>query len=295
MRQSASFTVRGAVRGAGPDAKGINIYLSADEKVLGTASNRGSTMTDESGAFEISNVLPGSYNLGAYLRGDNPLAGRVSVNVNSDISGLVVEMQAPFDIRGSVAAEEGLSLQQVFASLVRTSGASANGARVQAGELHFQGVLADQYRLSFGQLPLGSYVKTASFGDMDVLTEPFRVDADTSGNALRVEIGRASGQIVGFVQDAEGVPQQAVLSLIPDPPQPLDGWRYFVTDALANGAFRFIGVPPGKYLLQAWESLEQDEPFNAELTQRYATSGVRIEMAEGETIQATVGRIDAQR
>jgi hypothetical protein len=294
MRQSASFTVRGSVRGAGPVAKGINVYLSADDRVLGTAFNRGSATTDESGAFEISSVLPGSYNLGAYLRGDKPLAGRVSLNVNSDVSGVVVDLQPPFDVRGTVAAEDGLSLQQAFASLVRTSGASGNGARVQAGELHFQGVLADEYRLSFSQLPLGAYVKTASFGNVDLLAEPLRVDADTSGDALRVEIGRASGQIVGFVQDADGVPQQAILSLIPDPPQPLQSWRYFVTDALANGAFRFIGVPPGKYLLQAWESLEQDEHFNAELTQRYASSGVSVEVGEGEIVQATVSRISEE-
>lgn len=294
MRQSASFTVRGSVHGAGPDAKGINVYLSPDTTVLGAVSNRGTTTTDETGAFEISNVLPGSYNLGAYLRGDNPLAGRVSLNVNSNVSGVVVELQPPFDIRGTVAAEEGLSLQQVFASLVRTSGESANGGRVQAGELHFQGVLADQYHLSFSQLPLGSYIKTASFGDVDVLAEPLRVDADTSGNLLRVEIGRASGQIVGFVQDADGLPQQAVLSLIPNPPQPLQGWRYFVTDALANGAFRFIGVPPGSYLLQAWESLEQDEHFNAGLTQIHAASGVGVEMGEGVTIQVNTARISIQ-
>ncbi len=93
------------------------------------------------------------------------------------------------------------------------------------------------------------------------------------------------------MQDEDGLPQRAVLTLIPDPPQPLQGWRYFVTDALANGAFRFIGVPPGKYLLQAWDNLPRDGQFDAELTQRHAAAGVAVEMSDGETIQVNAAKI----
>jgi hypothetical protein len=211
--------------------------------------------------------------------------------VNSDVAGVVIDLQPPFEVRGTLAAEEGVSVQQLFVSLVRTNGEPASGTRPSNGELRFQSVLPDAYRLGFGDIPTGAYVKSATFGGADALRTPFELNAETSSQQLRVELGLASGQVVGFVQDAEGLPHQAVLSLIPDPPQPLQSWRYFVTDALANGAFRFIGVPPGKYLLQAWESLGQDEHFNAELTQRHAAAGVGVELGEGETIQVNAARI----
>jgi hypothetical protein len=294
MRRSASFTVRGTVRGAGQQVKGINVSLRPDSTVLGAIFNGGTTTTNDSGEFEIASVLPGPASLYAYRRGDTPLAGRAELTVNSDVSGIVIDLQPPFDIRGTVVLEEGLSVPQFYVSLVRSNGEIASGTPVHEGQVHFGGVLADQYRLGFGDIPSGAYVKSAHFGGAEALDAPFELSTDSSTKELRIEIGRTSGQVVGFVQDADGAPQQAILSLIPDPPRPLQGWRYFVTDALSNGAFRFIGVPPGRYLLQAWESLEQDAQFNAEFTQSHAAAGVSIEMAEGVTIQANTAKIVVQ-
>jgi hypothetical protein len=292
MRRSPSFTVRGTVRGAGPELKGINVQLSPDATVLGAISNGGSTTTDEAGAFEISNVLPGPALLYAYQRGETPMTGRVSLNVNSDVAGVVIDLQRPFEVRGTLVAEDGLSVPQLTVSLLRRNLLSGSSTRPSGGGIRLGNVLPDEYRLGFGDVPSGVYVKSATFGGADALNAPFELNADnSSSNELRIELGIASGQVVGFVQDADGLPQQAVLSLIPDPPRPLEGWRYFVTDALANGAFRFIGVPPGTYLLQAWENLGQDEQLNVELTQRHAAAGVVVEMGDGETIQVNTAKI----
>jgi len=69
---------------------------------------------------------------------------------------------------------------------------------------------------------------------------------------------QTTGRIDGTVSDAEGAPLPGVtVTLVSDS---LQGQRLMVTDA--NGAFRFLGLPPGEYgitaVLDGYGSLQQD-------------------------------------
>lgn len=293
MRRSAAYSVSGVVRG--PDTAGVNVSLRGDSTVLGASLSGGSARTKPDGSFEISPVLPGTYRLIAAKNDpEAPLAGQLSLAVNSDINNADVELRPPFQVSGTVVSDDGLPLsQQVFVSLLRPSGLAAYGAqRPSQGEFAFGAVLADTYQLQVRGIPTGVYIRAATLGGSNALAGPVPL---TESTTFRVELGLATGQIVGFTENVEGEPTEAVLTLIPDPPQPLRSERYLVTDALGNGAFRFLGVPPGKYLLYAWENLDRDVFFDAEFTARYREAAASIEITDGEIVQSSVVRIPAEQ
>src|SRR5690606_5510031 len=144
--------------------------------------------------------------------------GFTMLNVNSDVAGVVIDLQSPFEVRGTIIAEDGMSVPQLVVSLLHPNLAPGSTAPANAGGIRFGAVLADEYRLGFSDVPVGAFVKSATFGGADALNAPFELNADNSSNELRIEMGLASGQVVGFVQDEDGMPQRAVLTLIPDPP-----------------------------------------------------------------------------
>jgi hypothetical protein len=99
---------------------------------------------------------------------------------------------------------------------------------------------------------------------------------------------------VTLLRVPEGVADQqsspAVVTLVPDPPQPGLPWLYQVTDAGISGQFRFLTVPPGKYRIYAWERQDADAHFDPEFVRPHEGRGVMVEVRGGGITEAALRR-----
>jgi protocatechuate 3,4-dioxygenase beta subunit len=114
-----------------------------------------------------------------------------------------------------------------------------------------------------------------------------RVSGQAPGD-LRIVLAPRGGQLDGAVMDATRAPMSNVTALlVPEQRQRTDLFRSATTDS--SGRFRFEGIVPGRYLLLAWEDVEQDVWFNPAFLRAFEDRGKTVVISEGsrETVDAT--------
>jgi Carboxypeptidase regulatory-like domain len=255
---------------------------------------------DDQGGFEISGVVPGSYELvGMLNERNNRMSARVPIEIGSaDVHNVSVIMSPGFTLAGHLAIEgqqAGTGNQDLprIRVMLRSDSPQMGGASPASpvmadGSFTLQQVGRDDYRLTVSGMPRNGYVKSARFGATDVLGDGIRLDrAPTIPLEIVVSsnTGIADGSVTNDKQDPS--PNVTVV-LIPDAPRRnrLDLYRTTSTDAM--GHFHVEGVPPGDYKLFSWEDVETGAWQDPDFIRGAESRGKSIRINEG----STTGNID---
>jgi hypothetical protein len=251
---------------------------------------------NDQGAFEISGVVPGSYNLiGIINDRNNRMSARVALEIgNSDVHNVSLIISPGFALTGRIAVEgqqggtgnQDLPRMRVMVrpdSPAQIAGAPP-AAPVQAdGTFTLQQVGRDDYRLTVTGMPRNGYVKAARLGGTDVLNEGLRLDQQPGG-PLEILVSTNTGIADGVVQNERQEPFANVMVVfVPDPARRnrLDLYRTTSTNALGN--FHVEGLPPGDYKVFAWEDVETGAWQNPDFLRQFEDRGKPVRINEGGT------------
>jgi len=303
LRKTRTVRIRGHI--VNPDGAESTMFafvtLMPKDSLLFNNAARGSTRARD-GAFEIRDVVPGSYVLVARWQGENARRMvRQNLDVgNSNLDDLNLVPAPPVILKGQVRAE-GSAEVNLAAIQVLLSGrgpvftGNSFSPVANDGSLTFENVNADSYSLIVRGLPPGYFVKSARFGDADVLESGLDLTRGGAG-MLDILINPNGGQIDGSVADPRGqmAPGAAVV-LVPDSKhrEHEELFQHAMTDT--SGHFTMKGVTPGDYKLFAWEEVEAGAYLNPEFLEPYENQGESVTIREGarENVQLKVIPADA--
>jgi Carboxypeptidase regulatory-like domain len=245
---------------------------------------------DAAGRFDIAAVPPGSYLLEAQLSEDGDsgrvFMGRAAVSVvdtNVEVPDVAVFSGATVSGHIRVEGDRKISMGRTRASLRPVSsseGGDVSSAMVQAdGSFEFHDVPEGTYRVQLSSPPDGYYRKLAAddAGGNVVVSHGH-------GPAVEIRLDSGAAQIQGSVySDGENqhpAPSAAVV-LIPDASRRGNSENYRFTLADRSGKFSLRSVPPGEYLILAFEEIDRDAYMDPEFIQQHEDAGKNVRVEEG--------------
>jgi hypothetical protein len=304
------FRVRGRVIDAGgrpfPLSANISItYLSPTGQGGTVFSNPAETYNSATGTFELRDIPPGAYVVGAAApetsagspRGAIALEATVFAPItvsDSDVENVVLTLTPAVSMPGKLRLDgRALSAAPELAPVQVRLDASINGAVIQnlpAAVPQFQWATSDggfllsklsagEYRVSVTGLPPDYYVKEVRTGPTDVFNNPLHFSGDAS-IPLDVLLSPNGGRIDGTLVNDKQEPVCGVVAvLIPDRQRDhADLYKTAITDE--TGHFTIRGIPPGDYKVFAWEALEEFAYYDPELIRSYEQKGTHVRITE---------------
>jgi hypothetical protein len=222
MRRGRTFTVAGLVVDAsGTAAPSARAGLAQYE---GNGSSSTSIEVGADGRFRIANLAPGEYVIEATLGGVElpdrmrpDEAGSVPFRIaDTDLDDLVVTLRKTVDVQGRVTLEDptapipapggsGLMIQSRLAEGVRAAGDSSNTLVRNDRTFTILGTYGLR-GLDFLNVPRGWYVKTARYGDRDVIDEPVEFKGGANAPSLDIVLSNRGAVVTGTVAGDDGRP-----------------------------------------------------------------------------------------
>jgi len=241
------------------------------------------------GTFEISNVIPGSYNLTAIQQSqDRMLSGRTRIDVgNSGLDFVGVDLRYGMSIGGRIQIDGQASAQfrmnNVRVSLTPTENLPFGNADAQVdeqGKFTLPNVGAMTYRITVTGLTGGSYLASGTYGSAEALNDLLQVS--DAGSQLVLQIGFAPGQVTGTTTDKAGQAFRAATAvLVPAARNRMDLYRTVTSDQ--DGRFSLANVAPGDYKILAWEDVPRGAYTDPAFLKTYEDRGRAITLDKGET------------
>jgi hypothetical protein len=260
MQQRPTYVVSGVVVDSnGAPASGFSVTLSrrdGDGSSGFTAPSRGGSAT-----FVISDLVPGTYAVGAQQMGQEGPVGFEPVEITAaDIEGLVITLKQPVEVRGTLKFEDGpptAGWQRERISIsARPSDRLGSGRDVApspvAEDMTFslKGLVGPSL-ISVSGVPTGAAVREIRYRGADIRGTPTQFDGDRR-YPVEVVLTTRLAELSGRVVDERG-------SLVPGA-----GIACFPTDARlwntgplisgrarADGTFRRSELLPGEYFVVA--------------------------------------------
>ncbi len=290
-------------------------------------STNGSAAMDgpTTGQFQISGVLPGSYDLFGRLQNSTPdgtgpadppfYLGRTSLTTGfENLAGIVVPIHAPVEIKGYATVDGSASnvLNSVRIGLqpadsARFTPGLLNSRQVQPGadgSFTITSVYEGDYRFQVnvpvflggagglrgqrGTPAGGAYVEDVREAGVSVFDNGIHIGSETP-QLIEVRVKTDGGAVEGNVLDAKQQPRQgAMVVLVPSTPRRQNLSLYKTSTSDTAGHFVFRGVPPGSYKVFAWENVLNGAYQNSEFLSRYEERGQSINVTPMATSNTTV-------
>jgi hypothetical protein len=312
MRQGA-YRIRGRViDGQTGQIPGGVVLTIVTPTVTGfqSYSTANQSYNAQDGSFEFRDVSPGPHilraqpsNLNVVTPGNagatstvaaRGVTAQVTLNVGSDMDGIVLALVSPVSISGRLTLEgttgqSSASLNsyrvQIRPSIdgVITSNFSGPAPVSQAtsadGMFRIDTVFPGEYRLAVTPVPTDVYVKQARFNQADILNKPIQYTASDSGT-LEVVLSARGGEIDGTaVADNLQSVQGSTAVLIPDRQRDrIDLYKNATVDA--NGKFNFRGIAPGDYRVFVWEAIDPYVYFDPDFLKQNESRGKAVHVSE---------------
>jgi len=273
------------------------------------------TIEAQKGDFQIDNVLPGPYWLVAFATDNNrELVGRALIEVGKEhLDGVTVKVGlgsavvgrivSDSNLSGSVVtlrpkapSEPGILLQPTRPNVTLNSGASLfsindNGMIRSAlamptvtaigddgGRFSLKNAVAWDYTVELKSSKQDSYVKSIRLGSRDVFSEGLSLDTPVS-EILEISVGEDAGVLDGRVTNDKSKPVENIRAvLVPAVPHPNRADRFKSAWTDRTGHFRMAGVPPGDYILYAWEHTEEDAWRDPNFLRLYEGRGTPVQI-----------------
>jgi Carboxypeptidase regulatory-like domain len=318
------FRIRGRVIDARTGQRPAAATMTLGSRSLtggGFTSSTGQSYNAADGSFELRDVAPGTYTVGAQIQegvqgtlppifaaGAPPRpTGSVPVTVSgSDVDGVVITITVGVSIPGRINVEgqdlssvTGLDRIRVQLSSSSAQLGPAFQPMPQAQPVNADGTFREdsafpgEYRASVVPLPPGFYVKEIRFDQADALNKPL-VFSGSISSPLEVILSPRAAQLDGTVtsEKQQTVPGIQVV-LIPDQHRDrTDLYKTAVTDQ--NGRFTIRGIAPGDYKIFAWEVLEQFSYFDPDVILRFESRGKVIHLSESDKASVEMKVIPAE-
>jgi hypothetical protein len=244
------------------------------------------------GANEGKMQLPsGTYTLTASMVSpENSAQGETTVTVpNHDVSGVVLRLapnpSIPVELvmDSSVTSDNSTppNIQQLGLMMQNTDIDSERGGTVQIetgrnGTPSFN-VAPGSYRLQ-ARAHGAWYVKSASYGDSDLLDHEMVVGPGSGGAPIRVTVSNQSGSVQGTAT-LNGVPAVCWIYLIPSFPS---ASPFISLRSGSNGVYNVAYLPPGTYQAIAFEHRHSADYRDPESLAAYTTHVHSVTVNEGD-------------
>jgi hypothetical protein len=135
--------------------------------------------------------------------------------------------------------------------------------------------------------PVGPwYVKSATYGQTDLLREELVVSQGGDVRAIEVVVRDDGGSVSGSVM-SDNAPVDAMVLVVPE--RRTAAWQ--PQYASERGGFRINTLAPGEYLLFAFDSVEGLEYTNREALEPYASRATRVTVSNNSSATVTLSLI----
>jgi hypothetical protein len=297
-----AFKASGVVTGVGADATVPTFFLASRGGIDAFNPPLTNTATAGGGAFEISGIPAGAWDLYPIVQGSalpRPQTGRIPINVvDTGLEGLAIAVN-PGRINGRVIVNgSSLDLGSTGISLVPRQSLPLQlrdtlpvfeipGA---GGSFEFLNVPALKYGVQVSGLPLGWYVSDLRVAGGSIFNDnSFSLGGDTP---LPVEVlvsagaGRVEGTVAGIAGNAQ-LPSSGQVVLIPDPPRRQNFMLYRTAPIRSDGSFAiFPRVAPGNYKIFALPRLPAGNPeLNPDFIAKYEDAAISITVLPDQIVR----------
>ena len=247
--------------------------------------------------FEFSGLLPGVYELnGADNATTAQKLGNLAIAVGAEnIDDLRLVLKPVWAVKGRIGSEEpAMALPPIRVQLRGSHGYASSQPNPTAadGTFTLTRLMSDEYRLVFFGLPEDVFVRSAKYGDVDVLNSTLRIEREVSSE-LDIVISRKTGSLDVAVVDRDRKPSAATtVVLVPDSVlrQRSELYRTATTDS--SGRASILNIPPGNYRAFAWAEIEPNAWQNSDVMRQYEERGTAVTITEGSKGTAVVTAIE---
>ncbi|HTA70842.1 MAG TPA: carboxypeptidase-like regulatory domain-containing protein [Bryobacteraceae bacterium] len=278
------------VAGGAPAAAIVFVTLTPNARTIGFRAYD-SIIQDSNGAFELTQVLPGTYVLAATAPlGDKRLSAHQVVDVGSaDLEGIQLTLAPPQTVSGVIVPPEGYKMPPglIVALAPRENRSDGGGGMSQPGNngaFHIQDVAPGDYDVVLASSgPQDDlYVRAIQAGDDDALVSGVHVGLQ-SGGLLKIILKANGGTVQASVKDSQGKPlPDCFVRLVPDAPRRAQMALYGECKTDASGACRLIGMAPGSYRAFAFAEERQIDFRDTAATTDIEDLGKTVSLAEGD-------------
>ncbi len=322
MTPHKSYRIRGVIQDAA-SYKNLGVRLLNGEDATG---NRVSINTT-SGAFQVFDVVPGSYTLQAFARGTTVSLGETNVAIDSqDVTGITVPLSTGVDVQGvieHVGAEQTGGVQNgtqdkddddddrdvaliarqpppnapVQVVILQPGRIPVPGTQPPApvdadGHFTFKDMLPGKYAFTINTY--NEYVESIRSGSTDVLADGLEVGT-ASPEELKVTLRRGGGLIHGVVTGLHPAEAATVVLIRAAGLSGIATVSQAFFDPNTGEAQFFAGnLAPGEYQLYAWPLTREVEFRNPEALRALSGSAVAVSLHEHGEEQVTLKAISTE-
>jgi Carboxypeptidase regulatory-like domain len=297
LEPATLYSVRGhaTIFGLHRPAEGATLTLEPRVSTWSWSSQIRQSLVDSDGAFEIPEVLPGSYNLVAtWMNEGRRYQTRQPVDISTaDADSLQLSLTTGWTVSGQIVWDPQPSTERgtmaVTVRSVNTSVIVSQTARVASnGTFTLKDLPEGAYELTtFGQTP-DCYLKTIRFSGMEVSDDEFNVIRGTQAT-LEVTISSRGARVQGTVTDQDGLPAVAVwVVLVPDASHRNQSHLYKLITTDQYGRFDLRGIAPGDYTLFSWEHVDRNAWQDPDFLKEFESQGLSVPLQEGDLRSATI-------
>ena len=259
----------------------------------GGAGNR----IDGSGAFRMTNVAPGRYQLQARAGGREFEMARMELTVgNDDVDGLTLVTAPAAAINGLVVSDTGEPFDfrpQQLQIMVRPAtpegqgmpGGGGGGMRV-ADDWTFTVRSVSDAVVVRASAPQGWMLKSVVAGGEDITDQPVEFAPGQTTSGVQITLTKKMSTLTGLVADARGNPVlDAAVVVFPDDEKLWTFQSRFIKAARPDqeGKYRITALPAADYLIVAVQGLEDGQAGDPEFLASIKDAAARFDLAEGET------------
>jgi hypothetical protein len=269
--------------------------------------NGGQTGPD--GNFTIANVAPGEYVLQVVSRPRQAMAAgldaesaSVPVTINGqDLTGLTIVTSRGASVAGRVVFQSKsapptsrASLQVVASStgpdMVQMGRAPGDGRVAENGSFELRG-LSGPRLIRVTNVPSGWALKSVTLNGTDITDSPYEFKGEGTITGLEIVLTDRLTDLSGTVKDSRSQPlRDYVVVTFPDDSAQWDRSRFIRTGRPdQDGTFEIKGLPPGRYLAVALESLEQGAENDPDLLEQVRQSAKGFSLTDGQTLSIDLG------
>ena len=248
-----------------------------------------------SGTFTEENLPPGEYTI--EVRTPEWAVQRVRL-FGDHVDNVVVTTKKAADVRarvtfdGAAPPTDSVEIRPAFpgpiCGILRSSclgGSVGLVAAVAPNDWTFNAQLVGTGVLRLGR-PATWFLKSVLVDGKDVTDTPLDFAAEYAGKPVEIVLTQRRAEVNGTVADDRGQSIRDYVTVLF--PEDEDQWTTFsrfiaVGRPDQQGRFAILGLPPGKFLIQAVDYLEPGEERNPETLARLRTGATSFSLSDGES------------
>jgi hypothetical protein len=199
------------------------------------------------------------------------------------------------ELSASARLEDGKPVKGPTIVLRKPDGSPNGFAEADPGGVYqfIQRVAPITCRVELLHPPDGTYIKSASLGNQDLLHGPLDLTHGGSGK-IELVLSANVAAIAGSVKTASGEPVPGiVVTAWPRKPRAIGGVKTASTDQ--NGRYEIADLGPEDYYVAAWESIDSNLAQAPDFLFRFQTGATAVTLVEGSHATADLTLIPKDR